>query len=99
MILVDTSVWVEIFRDKKGIVVQGFRRVVGEEICALTRFTQMEILQGARNEQERRTLSDYLADQYYLEAVDTTWAEAARVYYELRRIGITVTVRLTAVLL
>jgi len=90
MILVDTSVWIEVFRDIKGNVVKGFRRIVGEQVCALTRFTQLELLQGARNEEEWRTLSDYLNDQYYLEATDNTWPEAARVYYELRRTGITV---------
>jgi predicted nucleic acid-binding protein len=90
MILVDTSVWIEVLRDKKGSVVKGFRQVVGEEVYALTRFTQLELLQGARNEEDWRMLSDYLTDQYYLEAADTTWPEAARTYYELRRIGVTV---------
>ena len=32
---------------------------------------------------------DYLSTQYYLEASDNTWREAARIYFELRRSGVT----------
>ena len=91
MILVDTSVWVEVLRDKKGEVVHAFRGRIGAEICVLTRFTQLELLQGARNEMEWKRLDDYLEPQYYLEATENTWKEAARMFFELRRKGITPT--------
>lgn len=89
MILVDTSVWVEILRDKTGTVVEVFRKRIGTEICVFCRFTQLELLQGARDEQEWRRLDDYLSTQYYLEATENTWREAARIYFELRREGVT----------
>jgi len=90
MILVDTSIWVEVLKDKAGGVVERFRQRVGKEPCALTRFTQMELLQGARGEKDWKRLDDYLATQYYLEASGTTWRNAARIYFDLRRKGITV---------
>ena len=89
MILVDTSVWVEVLRDKKGEVVHAFRGRVGAAICVLTRFTQLELLQGVRNEMEWKQLDDYLETQYYLEATENTWKEAARIFFELRRKGVT----------
>jgi predicted nucleic acid-binding protein len=90
MILVDTSVWVEVLKDKKGEVVQGFKERIGDEHCALTRFTQLELLQGAKNEAEWRKLDAYLSTQYYVEASEGTWREAARIYFDLRRRGVTV---------
>ena len=90
MILVDTSVWVEVMKDKSGEVVQAFKARVSDDICALTRFTQLELLQGAKNEAEWRKLDEYLAAQYYLEASESTWRDAARIYFELRRKGVTV---------
>lgn len=90
MIIVDTSVWIEIFRDKTGSVVKAFKAFVGPEDYALTRFTQMELLQGAKNEKEWRLLSDYLSTQLYIEASSQTWEDAARIYFELRRKGKTV---------
>lgn len=89
MILVDTSVWVEIFRDKTGKVVQSFRQRIGTDICVLSRFTQLELLQGAKDEREWKRLDDYLSTQYYLEVTERTWSAAARIYFELRRTGIT----------
>jgi predicted nucleic acid-binding protein len=90
MILVDTSVWVEVLKDKSGKVVQAFKVRVSEEICALTRFTQLELLQGAKNEAEWGQLDEYLSTQYYLEASERTWRDAARICFELRRKGVTV---------
>ncbi len=90
MILVDTSVWIEVLRDKKGNIVQGFRERIGDEIYVLSRFTQLELLAGARDEREWRRLDDYLSTQYYFEATEITWKESARIYFELRRKGITV---------
>jgi len=89
MILVDTSVWIEVLRDKKGEVVRAFRERIGPEICVFCRFTQLELLQGSKDENEWEQLDDYLSTQYYLEATDSTWVEAARIFFELRRKGIT----------
>ncbi len=90
MILVDTSVWVEVLRDKTGRIVKVFRERAGDEIIAFSRFTQLELLQGAKNEQEWQRLDTYLSTQYYLEATENTWRDAARIYFELRKNGITI---------
>jgi predicted nucleic acid-binding protein len=92
MIIVDTSVWVEVLRDRTGEVVQLFRQKVSGEVYLLTRFTQLELLQGARDEYEWQRLEDYLSTQLYAEATAETWSEAARIYYELRRTGITINI-------
>jgi len=90
MILVDTSVWIEIFRDTAGNEVKAFRDRIGSEDCVLSRFNQLELLQGAKDEKEWELLSDYLSTQYYLEAGEDTWQAAARIYFELRRKGVTI---------
>ena len=90
MILVDASVWIEILRDKRGNIVQIFLDRIGDDICVLTRFTQLELLQGARNETEWKMLDKYLSTQFYVEASQETWREAARIYFDLRRKGTTI---------
>jgi predicted nucleic acid-binding protein len=89
MILADTSVWVEIFRDRSGRAGPLFKKRVGEEAFGLCRFTQLELLQGAKDEREWHLLEAYLAGQFYLETGENTWKDAARIYFELRRKGIT----------
>jgi len=88
--LIDTSVLIALFKDRTGEVTQALREILdGRDYC-LTRFTQMELLQGARDEKEWLKLSDYLADQDYLEMDDEDWANAAQLFFDLRRRGLTV---------
>ena len=90
MMLIDTSLLVVLFRDKSGKARAGFKNAVGRSDYVLTRMTQLELLQGAKTESEWDTLETYLDGQDYVEAVTTTWPEAARTYFELRCKGLTV---------
>jgi predicted nucleic acid-binding protein len=90
MMLIDTSLLVALLRDKSGKARAGFKKAVGRADYVLTRMAQLELLQGAKDESEWETLEIYLDGQAYVEAVSTTWADAARIYFELRRKGITV---------
>lgn len=90
MIIADTSVWISILRDKTGKATEAFHRRIGNDFYLLTRFTQLELLQGAKDENEWQKLDNYLSTQYYLEASSQTWQMAARVFFDLRRKGITV---------
>ena len=88
MLIVDTSVWVEVLRDaEKRRVLEA---AVGGSDIVLTRFTQLELLQGSRDEHEWRLLAEHLDGQVYVEMTPRTWPEAARMYFDLRRSGKTV---------
>jgi predicted nucleic acid-binding protein len=90
MLLIDTSVWIKLFRapdnDFKQTLIEAIN---GKDYC-LSRFTQTELLQGARNEKEWTELNNYLSTQDYIDPSIQSWSHAARIYYELRRQGITV---------
>lgn len=88
--LVDTSVWIEVLRDKTGFRANMLRSALGAAIPILPRFTQLELLQGARDEDEWELLASYLDTQHYADPCTETWAAAARTYFELRRLGITI---------
>lgn len=90
MILVDTSVWIMVLKDGTGNMVGIFREMIGTNVIAFTRFTQLELLQGAKNEREWDQLDRYLKTQYNLETTNATFREAGRIYFELRRKGISI---------
>ncbi|MTJ10085.1 PIN domain nuclease [Anabaena sp. UHCC 0204] len=90
MFLIDTSVWINVLRDKTGVARQNLQTLIKDENVFLTRFTQMELLQGCRDEREWMLLQTYLQEQDYIEATDNTWVFAARIYYDLQRQGLTV---------
>jgi predicted nucleic acid-binding protein len=90
MVLVDTSVWINVFADKKGAYTRSLYQMIGGRDIVLTRFQQLELLQGSRDEAEWNKLSSYLDGQDYLEMRQGTWQAVARIYYALRKKGITV---------
>jgi len=90
MILVDTSIWVEVLRDSGGDVKAAFEKALDGDEVVLTRFQQLELLQGARDEREWALLREYLDSQDYLECDSQSWLAAARIYFDLRRAGKTV---------
>ncbi|MBD2055420.1 PIN domain nuclease [Oculatella sp. FACHB-28] len=90
MLLIDTSVWISVFRDRSGQIRQQLETLIANHDILLTRFTQLELLQGSLNEQEWTLLANYLEAQSYVELTPYSWRAAARIYYELRRQGLTV---------
>ncbi|MBD1846601.1 PIN domain nuclease [Cyanobacteria bacterium FACHB-63] len=90
MLLIDTSVWISVFRDRSGEIRQKLEVLIGDREILLTRLTQLELLQGSLNEKEWDLLSSYLETQDYVELKSKSWRAAARIYYDLRRQGLTV---------
>jgi predicted nucleic acid-binding protein len=90
MVVVDTSVWIEVLRDRAGMKRRALAKAIAEDDVALTRFNQLELLQGCAGEQEWGLLKPYLDAQEYIEMGRESWASAARMYFELRQRGKTV---------
>ena len=66
--LIDTSVWVDVLRDTSGGTADRVRSLVADDDVVLTRFNQLELLQGADDEREWAMLADFLESQDYVEA-------------------------------
>ena len=49
MILIDTSIWIQVFRDKQGLEAQRIQQWLNGRKIVLTRFIQLELLQGCRS--------------------------------------------------
>jgi hypothetical protein len=87
---VDTSIWIDVLRDGGGGRRAELEAIVDPADALLTRFTQLELLQGCRDEREWGLLAGYLEDQEYVPVGAVTWAAAARISFDLRRAGRTV---------
>lgn len=80
MILIDTSIWIQVFRDKQGLEAQQIQEWINGRKIVLTRFIQLELLQGCRDEKEWRTLSSYLEGQTYIDPKSSTWCGGTAVF-------------------
>lgn len=92
MILVDTSVLINFMKGQTDYKTELFRDVLHNEIpFGISSFTYQELLQGARNEKEFETLTEYLSTQkIYFPGQDLSeYEKAAHIFFDLRRKGST----------
>ena len=91
MLVVDTSVWLDLFADRDTPQVAHLSRVSEEEEVAVGDLVLCEVLQGARTEAQRRRLGESLLRCELVEMVGVRNAMAAADNYRaLRTMGITV---------
>ena len=91
MLLIDTSIWIEVLRDKSRVKATQLKKIIAGRDYYLPIFSKMELLQGCKNEVEWAKMSSYLANQNYLKPnYESIWENSARLYFELRRKGITI---------
>lgn len=93
MIVVDTSVLVDLLRGRSTPASRRLEAVEREGIpFAIPAVCCQEILQGARDAGEWQVLDSYLGSQELLVPHDpwSTHREAARIFFDCRRKGITV---------
>lgn len=92
MILVDSSVLIGFLRGHRTPAIELFERIEREEIpFSVPYVCFQEVLQGARDLREWRLLEEYLRELELVSSDDlqVTHREAARIYFECRRKGIT----------
>lgn len=92
MILVDTSVWIDYFRNLQTPAVDFLVGILDDrQPFAITGIILQELLQGAADEQEWRLLEEYFTTQRFLHPPSPieTHRGAARLFFLCRRQGIT----------
>lgn len=93
MILVDTSVLINYLKGRDTEKTGLFAEVLVRDIpFGISPYTYQEVLQGARDESEFDKIKTYLSSQtfYALSEGFETYERAARMYFDLRRKGVTV---------
>ncbi len=93
MILVDTSVLIDYFTGKSSKAAAVFQRVLDDNIpYGINSFIYQELLQGVKTEKDFARAKDYLDTQtfYFLKDPRASFAAAAKIYFQCRRKGVTV---------
>ena len=52
MLLIDTSIWIEVLRDKSKTKATRLKAIIAERDYYMPIFTKLELLQGCKNEVE-----------------------------------------------
>lgn len=93
MIVVDTSVLIDLFRGATTPAADRLRQVERTGVpFGIPGICCQELLQGAADEKEWKLLLRYLGTQHTIHAKDPweTHVQAARIYHDARRRGLTI---------
>lgn len=88
-ILVDTSIWIEFFNKDHSGPGDALEQILLEGRVLTTGIVLTELLQGAKVDHEFEAIKETLSALPFLEPSLTTWIEAGRISFSLRRKGIT----------
>lgn len=90
MVLIDTSVW--LFALKKNFnpaIKERVDLMLIESDVAINGMIKLELLGGAKTEQEYNRLKNRLDALHYIEASQTLWDASSKLAFDLKRKGIT----------
>lgn len=91
MVLIDTTVWIDLFNNKKSEKVFKFEKIINEfdDIC-ICGIIITEILQGLQSDKQFNQISGILKNLTYLESTIDTHIHAAQIYRSCRKVGYTI---------
>jgi len=87
MILIDTTILVDVLRGSGTENAERLVLLIGSEDMAFARFTELEVLVGAKDERDWDRLRTFFSKRTILDPQPDTWWKAARLYFDLRRNG------------
>ena len=93
MILVDTSVLIDLFKGTSNGPANRMREVLDLQIpFGITSIIYQEVLQGAKSDKEYNLLRNYLSSQrfFYPQDAIKTYEGAALIYFSCRKNGVTI---------
>lgn len=93
MILVDTSVLIDLFKGDENEAVVSLRDIIRQQRpFGITSVIYQEVLQGAKTKKEFISLKEYLSTQRFFHPKDplASYAEAANIFFSCRRKGVTI---------
>jgi predicted nucleic acid-binding protein len=85
VVIVDTSAWVEYFRNGEPSVVNKVDRCLSSDLVGIGDLIYCEVVQGIRSDRNRRTISALLLALPRYEMVGFSIAETAAANYRLLR--------------
>jgi predicted nucleic acid-binding protein len=90
LVLIDTSGWICFFsRRGHEEIKETISILLDEDRVAVAGPILIELIQGARNQEEKEDIKNYVRGLHWLTVTDDHWHKSAEFAFELRRKGIT----------
>lgn len=89
-VLVDTSVWIEYFRDAFSPAAEKTEKILDEDEVFVPKMVLAELIQGAKSAREIGVIDGFFEAFHIIDQDDDTWVKAGRLAYDLKKRGTTV---------
>ena len=89
-VLVDTSIWIDFFRNKSLPTSQNLLHLLDNDHACTTGIVITELLRGARDEGELKRVRELLKPVLITAPQEKTWEEAGHLAYKLSKKGLTI---------
>lgn len=89
-VIVDTSIWIEFFRNPLSREKKEVDSLLEDNQVFLVGIILAELLQGTKNQKEFELLKSALGALTFCEVTYKTWVKTGEISYQLRRKGITI---------
>lgn len=86
-ILIDTSVWIEYFRDAAFSFQSQMDKIMESDEVYVPRIVLAELLQGAKSDKELSVIEDFLDAFHIIDQTEDTWIKAGRLSFKLKKQG------------
>jgi tRNA(fMet)-specific endonuclease VapC len=86
-ILIDTSVWIEYFRNKSSPIAEKVDRVLDEDEIYVPKIVIAELIRGAKAKREVSIIEDFFDAFQIIDQKEDTWIKAGRLSYSLKKKG------------
>lgn len=86
-ILVDTSVWIDYFRNTSSQVSEMVDRMIDEDKICVPKIVMAELMQGAKSMKELSVIQDFFEAFHVIDQKEDTWIKAGRLSYDLKKKG------------
>ena len=86
-ILIDTSVWIDFFRDQSPNFSQKVDDLLAKNEIYVPKIVVAELIQGSKSDREVAAVKEFLNAFHIIDQNENTWIRAAELSYLLKRKG------------
>lgn len=86
-ILIDTSVWIEYFRNRSSNISNKVDEALSEKEVYVPKIIIAELIQGAKSEREVSIIRDFLEAFNIIDQKEDTWLKAGELSFSLKKKG------------
>ena len=89
-ILIDTSVWIEYFRDESSTVADKVDQILSKDSVFVPKIVIAELMHGAKAEKELSVIRDFLDAFQIIDQKEDSWIKAGKLAHALKKRGKTI---------